>query len=124
MDEDKMVVDNEGDFMELQKFKNQVNKIVIDLTESSTRKRTIPKSTKVIVWNNTFGLNVGCAPCFCCRIIYITQSNFEAGHIISYKQGGSNLAENLRPICGTCNKSMGTKNMYEFIRDNKYWLYN
>jgi len=117
----KMVIDGEYDYTELEKFKNQVNRIVIDLTEQSTRKRTIPKSTKVIVWNNTFGLNVGCAPCFCCRTIYITQSNFEAGHIISYKKGGSNLAENLRPICGTCNKSMSTKNMYEFIRDNKYW---
>jgi 5-methylcytosine-specific restriction endonuclease McrA len=32
-------------------------------------------------------------------------------------KGGLNEIDNLRPICGTCNKSMGTTQMDEFVKD-------
>jgi 5-methylcytosine-specific restriction endonuclease McrA len=58
--------------------------------------------------------NKGEILCYCCERQLIDAHNFEAGHIISFRNGGSNHANNLRPICGRCNKSMGTQNMDEF----------
>ncbi len=121
MSQDKMIIDAEGDYTELERFRQQTNRIIVDLTNISNKRKTVPKPTRVIAWNNTFGISIGQAPCFCCRLILITQSNFEAGHVISNKNGGSVLAENIRPICSTCNKAMGTKCMYNFIKDNHYW---
>lgn len=50
----------------------------------------------------------------------ITIFNFECGHIISVKEGGSNMIDNLKPICGACNKSMGAGNMAEFAAEMGY----
>ena len=44
--------------------------------------------------------------------------NFECGHIIPESKGGETTQDNLLPICGLCNKSMATKNMNEFIKEN------
>jgi hypothetical protein len=44
-------------------------------------------------------------------------NNFEAGHIIPRTLGGQVSIENLIPICFDCNRSMGTKNAYEYKRD-------
>jgi hypothetical protein len=40
--------------------------------------------------------------------------NFEKGHVISSYNNGPKTVENLRPICGPCNKSMGTRHMEEY----------
>jgi hypothetical protein len=39
---------------------------------------------------------------------------FHAGHIISDKDGGLPVVDNLIPICATCNTSMGSINLYTF----------
>ncbi len=64
-------------------------------------------------------INANCY-CYCCSVEPITKGNFECGHIISEKEGGEVKLENLRPICGLCNKSMGTKNMLEFMKQYGY----
>jgi 5-methylcytosine-specific restriction endonuclease McrA len=43
---------------------------------------------------------------------YLTNS---CGHIISEFNGGELKLDNLMPICNSCNSSMGTKNMNEYI---------
>lgn len=40
--------------------------------------------------------------------------DWEAGHIMSVKEGGTDTLDNLRPICKSCNRSMGTENMDAF----------
>ena len=40
---------------------------------------------------------------------------FHCGHIISYHNGGADSVENMRPICPSCNLSMGAENMDTFI---------
>ena len=55
--------------------------------------------------------------CYCCNE-EIDSKNFETGHIISVKNGGETVLENLKPICSCCNKSMGIQNLEEF--KNKY----
>ena len=79
-----------------------------------TKKKTIPKSLKIAVWNKHFGEDIGKAKCLCCNITDITQLKFHAGHVIAENNGGETNIDNLRPICETCNKSMRTKNMDEF----------
>jgi hypothetical protein len=36
------------------------------------------------------------------------------------RNGGANEISNLRPICGLCNASMGSKNMNDFMKTNHY----
>jgi hypothetical protein len=40
--------------------------------------------------------------------------NFEAGHVVSDNHGGAPELHNLRVICPPCNKSCGTKNLFDF----------
>ena len=79
---------------------------------------TIGKGLRDHVWNTYIGIKKGVSPCLCCRIEQISQQNFEMGHIISQKHGGSNDVNNLRPICSKCNKSMSTKAMFEYMDEN------
>ena len=46
--------------------------------------------------------------------------DFECGHVKAKTNGGKNSVENLRPICGICNKSMGTNHMYDFMVQNSF----
>lgn len=54
------------------------------------------------------------APCYLC-MSPITFRTFEAGHIKSHANGGTNKVENLRPVCNKCNKRVGPKNMDEYL---------
>ena len=49
----------------------------------------------------------------------MSQFFFEVGHVVSVHDNGDLSIENLRPICGLCNRSMGTMNMVEFIKAQK-----
>ncbi len=46
----------------------------------------------------------------------ISQLNFSCGHIVAESNGGPLTAENIKPICASCNSSMRTSNMDEFIK--------
>jgi hypothetical protein len=39
------------------------------------------------------------------------------GHVISRLNGGSDRLENLRPVCGPCNKGIGSKNMDDYKKE-------
>lgn len=79
------------------------------------RRKTIPKQIKDQVWDTYFGKDKGVELCFCCKKKELRQSSFHAGHVIAHVNGGSDTVDNLRPICGSCNRSMGTMNMNEYI---------
>jgi hypothetical protein len=49
----------------------------------------------------------------------ISQMNFHCGHIVSEINNGTLTPENLKPICQSCNSSIGTKNMDNFIKEHK-----
>ena len=42
--------------------------------------------------------------------------SFHCGHIIAESKGGELSVNNLKPICQSCNSSMGTQNMDEYIK--------
>lgn len=83
-----------------------------------SRKKKIPKTIKNDSWNKYVGKQIGITKCFCCNTVEINQSNFEAGHIISEFNGGPITVDNILPICGKCNRSMGKTNMDEFISNH------
>jgi HNH endonuclease len=88
--------------------------------QQSYRKRTIPKTLKINVWNHYIGKEIGSSKCMCCQQSEIIQGHFEAGHVISERDGGTRTIANLRPICSLCNKSMGAQNMLEFMKGCGY----
>jgi hypothetical protein len=77
----------------------------------------VPSTVRHTLWKEYFGYSTK-GICQCCRKEDISIMNFEAGHILSVKNGGSNHISNLKPVCSHCNKSMGTKNMIEFIKNH------
>ena len=96
---------------------NSITTKNVDLKKKKKKKRQqVPSSVRYIVWNAHIGIENGLGKCYCCKIQQISQQNFHCGHVISDKNGGTISIENLRPICGNCNSSMGTKNMSEFMK--------
>lgn len=85
------------------------------LRGKSRYRKSVPKSLKNLLWDTTFGEESGVGKCYVCEK-KINSKNFEAGHVKSVHHGGDTNLFNLRCICSTCNKSMGTRNLYEFKR--------
>lgn len=107
----------------LGEFKEKVLKI-----EKSSiipeKKQSIPQGIRTLVWNTYNGVDCGQSKCFCCRTCLISQLDFQCGHVISENKGGKIEVDNLRPICKTCNGSMGTRNMFNYINEFKLWGYS
>lgn len=81
--------------------------------------KKIKQAVRREVWykhNGTLG-EVNCPVCFRTKI---TPFSFECGYIKAKACGGSNAIPNIMPICGPCNKSMGTDNLHMFIK--KHWF--
>jgi hypothetical protein len=74
-----------------------------------TTRKNIPKKIKTDLWKKYYG-EVYNALCLICNSS-ISIENFEAGHIISVAEGGTNIIDNLKPICIGCNRAMGEQNM-------------
>lgn len=92
---------------------NKCYKDISEITEPALPldDRQITKSLRKQVWNK-------CKDNLC-KICEdeITEKDFEAGHIIPRVLSGQTVIDNLIPICFSCNRSMGTRNAYEYKRD-------
>ena len=95
-----------------------------DPSSSKKGKRTslrpnIPKNIRTEIWEKQHGKECYTGYCYCC-LEKLLIDNYEAGHIKPYFHGGSDTVDNLKPICKSCNISMTTLHMYEYmIRFNK-----
>ena len=85
---------------------------VIKDTNAEPRK-SIPKKIRGEAWTNHFGTSTKGA-CYCCKVELDVFEDWHAGHIVSHSNGGADIAQNIRPVCGSCNLSMGTENMDAF----------
>jgi hypothetical protein len=105
-------------FCQGKKEKNIITKIQADseIKKEKQKKKIIPLALRRNVWNKHIGEEIGKTLCLCCKLSNISQMNFSCGHIISETNGGEINLENLKPICVSCNSSMGTQNMDEFIK--------
>jgi hypothetical protein len=88
-----------------------LERIKIAAEELPTRK-SIPKKIRDKVWHNWFGEDE-CGYCYCCEE-ELSLKGWHCGHIVAAASGGKDTPDNLRPLCRTCNTSMGTQNMDEF----------
>jgi ribosomal protein S27E len=81
------------------------------------KKKRILMSVRNRVWTETFG-DTSDGNCVICGTI-IHKDSFECGHIIAESKGGTTTINNLKAICSTCNKSIGARNMDEFMKSYK-----
>ena len=80
------------------------------------RKTNIPAALRRTVWNTHIGEDIGSTECYVGCKSKITQLTFECGHVEAESKGGLTTIDNLRPICSSCNRSMGTRNMHDFMK--------
>ena len=76
-------------------------------------RKAIPKKIRGEAWKIQFGDSIK-GSCFCCKKELDVFDDWHAGHIVSHSNNGTDTADNLRPVCGSCNLSMGTENMDAF----------
>lgn len=91
---------------------------VLQKTKCITSKKRISKRKRQEVWK---AYNPGKTKklCYCCQIVeFDALDSWECGHIVSERDGGTLDVSNLRPVCSSCNKSVGTRNMDEYILEN------
>jgi predicted flap endonuclease-1-like 5' DNA nuclease len=86
---------------------------------SSSKNKNLPKPLRTTVWRRYASATHLDALCFCCKEIPISSENFFCGHVRSRKNKGTDDLTNLRPICGTCNSSMRSDHMFEYMIKNK-----
>jgi hypothetical protein len=80
------------------------------------KRAPIPTALRHAVWNAWVegGARSGEGPCACCARL-ITQQDFECGHVVAAACGGAATVDNLRPVCRSCNRSMGTTDLTAFV---------
>ncbi len=104
-------------FQEIVKAKGvPLKNIAVAIKDANTTlepRKAIPKKIRGAAWKIQFGDSTNGA-CFCCKKELDVFDDWHAGHIVSHSNGGTDTAENLRPVCGSCNLSMGTENMDAF----------
>ncbi len=114
---DILEIDDEDEVIEINpEIKHEI--ITIE-DEKPYKKKYIPLPVKRNVWNKWVGKALGTSLCLCCKLTEIDKMSFHCGHVIAEKNGGEISTNNLRPICQSCNSSMGTQNMDEFIKKYK-----
>jgi len=77
------------------------------------KRKTIPLPLREAVWRKVYSTSIE-GTCTICRQNTISIMNFECGHNKAAALGGTATLDNLEPICGPCNKSMGIIDMDEF----------
>jgi 5-methylcytosine-specific restriction endonuclease McrA len=102
----------------VQKLQNECRRDNVYSLRAMSHRVAIPAAVRRDLWITHFG-TAGIAPCPVCATRNITPFEFEAGHKISVAHGGGSEIGNLVPICGLCNKSMGARDIDEYMERNK-----
>jgi len=84
------------------------------------RKQKIPVALRNSIWGHYVGKNIAVISCPCCQLNELRITNFHASHIKAESRGGKTVLQNLLPLCASCNCSMGTEHMIDFM--NRYGL--
>jgi len=85
----------------------------INMGHKPRKRRPIDKNTRDAVWLK-YMRNKAEGKCYCCRIRTIHITDFQVGHVKAVAKGGKDNINNLRPICGPCNRGMGTMSIEQY----------
>lgn len=82
----------------------------------AVKRGRIDKNLRRLVWDHWCGEDSRKHNCLCCEktVLDCASSDWHCGHILSVKNGGSTTIDNLKPICASCNLSMGAKNFDDY----------
>lgn len=107
----------------LKQFKFMSNILKEKFKYKYEKKRSITQRLKSKVWIKYIenGRESRIGKCYCCQTREIYSDDYQCGHVVSENDGGTEIIENLRPICESCNDSMGTENMVDFIIKHELW---
>jgi len=85
--------------------------------EGRRKRKAITQKTRLLVWANEFGdaAEGKCPVCKTATLELAAPHGFECGHLTAHKNGGSEDASNLRPICAHCNQQMLTQNWTDYV---------
>lgn len=91
-----------------------------------TVKNTVSKALRMQCWQAWFATlppgslrsSDGTVACPCCETERISSFTFQAGHRVSFRNGGATTVANLIPLCATCNVAMGPMNYDEYYARN------
>ena len=106
----------------LDRIRNNMIQPVDPIDYGPRKKIKIPSKVRLDVWATYIGEDIAKHKCMCCKRVTIKQTEFEVGHVLSEAQGGTLEINNLRPICSVCNKSMGARNMVDFVKQYGYYI--
>lgn len=110
--------------LRLDQFINEVKQIKTDIKlgkYSDNPRKRIPSALRHESWKRYISDTHLKGVCFCCRSREIEIGDFECSYVVSKKNGGQPILENVRPICSRCNRSMGTRDMDDFIISCGFW---
>ena len=96
--------------------RDKANEALKSVVKTQMKRKPFPKVIRIQVWKRYFPGNTMIGKCACCQQD-TDYDKFEIGHIVSVYNGGTNTTENLLPICGTCNRSCGGKNLTDFAKE-------
>lgn len=85
---------------------------VFGFDNKTTTRTSCPKAVKEAVWHKYNGDKMK-GKCYVCNK-EITFTSFEVGHNKAASKGGKWTVANCRPLCRTCNRSMGTTSIETF----------
>lgn len=82
------------------------------MTKSRAR---FPQRVRALVWQTWCGkvYSHKCTIAWCNSTMEILGA-WHVAHVTSVISGGTDAIDNLRPVCGACNLSMGTQNLIDF----------
>lgn len=95
--------------------KKKIKEITEPVSEKKNRK-PIPKELREQVWFKYIGATKSEGKCYCDGVRTISFFDFEVGHNKAVAKGGRDNINNLRPICKSCNRSMGTMSIDVYKR--------
>lgn len=84
------------------------------IKELQKKRKQIPTKIRQLTWRKYIGDSMN-GNCWCCAGV-ITFEQWHAGHVVPASKGGPDKVDNLRPLCSSCNLSMGNSHMGDFIR--------
>ena len=89
---------------------------IITSNNSKRKKDRIPKKVRDAVWLKYHGDALK-GVCYCCgKEIERYNAGWHCSHILSDVKGGAETVENMRTCCPHCNLSMGSQNLYVYMK--------